>query len=623
MKIKFFTLTLMLSSFLANAQYTQVVDLSTGVVNGSTSLSAIGSNDDTWTVKPPGSSSFQNAIVSDGSLSGLGPIYYLPTGTCGRWVSPYTVTTSPNFGSMPVSPQVIGLFEYKSTFTKTACQVTSALMTFTLAGADNRLVGFSINGNYHDLMSENVSFSPLRTFSVTIPPGEFISGTNTILMFVRNTENFTGLYLCADLALHSDMAAALSGPSSFCSGFPIQFTGSTTGATATSYYWELTECSSSGVPTTGGFTWNNWYSGAPGIFTFPSNLSVPCGKYYRVKLAVATSCIPWVETTKIIYINCLPPVNAGPDKIICKGTCVDIGVAQSQILIDYQWTLSTTGLIGTTKTINVCPDYTSTYTHTATDVNTGCYSTDYITVTVLDNDPSFSHYANTSNASYFTLDATPNNTSAFSLPGFGYLWYVEEINGGGTQVFNINNPSAWWTFNPPLVITNSFNGFDHTAYSYSGNASLASNSTPANGKFLYNHRYKITRGTWSTACGYQQYTLDITSVKALNGGPVIIATVDDHAPDLSYLMTAVQNTEAMAPENIFVYPNPSNGIFSMEMNSSTKAGIEVYDALGKKVEAFEHSGFKSTIDLSGQPKGMYIVNILTDGKLTSKKIILE
>ena len=59
------------------------------------------------------------------------------------------------------------------------------------------------------------------------------------------------------------------------------------------------------------------------------------------------------------------------------------------------------------------------------------------------------------------------------------------------------------------------------------------------------------------------------------------------------------------------------------MNTADKTTIEVYDALGKKVKSFEQTAFKSTFDLTGFPKGIYMVNISSHGSKTSKKIILE
>ena len=66
----------------------------------------------------------------------------------------------------------------------------------------------------------------------------------------------------------------------------------------TGHYWEIVESDASGNVITGGYSWNSWYSGTPGVFTIPNGSTLPCGKYYKVKLAVQNSCIPWAEISK-------------------------------------------------------------------------------------------------------------------------------------------------------------------------------------------------------------------------------------------------------------------------------------------------------------------------------------
>ena len=82
------------------------------------------------------------------------------------------------------------------------------------------------------------------------------------------------------------------------------------------------------------------------------------------------------------------------------------------------------------------------------------------------------------------------------------------------------------------------------------------------------------------------------------------------------------NNVAKNESAILVYPNPSNGIFTIETGTSSKTVLEVYNILGKKIVASEiNNTYK--LDLSGYPKGIYSVNIITNGESVSKKIILE
>jgi hypothetical protein len=74
-----------------------------------------------------------------------------------------------------------------------------------------------------------------------------------------------------------------------------------------------------------------------------------------------------------------------------------------------------------------------------------------------------------------------------------------------------------------------------------------------------------------------------------------------------------------------VYPNPSVGIFTISTDVLNDGTIEIYDSRGKKVEIIKLNNEISdyTINLTNHAKGIYIVNLLSNGKIQSKKIILE
>ena len=80
-------------------------------------------------------------------------------------------------------------------------------------------------------------------------------------------------------------------------------------------------------------------------------------------------------------------------------------------------------------------------------------------------------------------------------------------------------------------------------------------------------------------------------------------------------------------DEVLVYPNPSDGLFNIELQSNQSADIEisVYDVRGRIIFVDRYDNtiqFKQTIDLSQVNSGIYIMEI-SDGKNTINKRIIK
>jgi hypothetical protein len=72
-----------------------------------------------------------------------------------------------------------------------------------------------------------------------------------------------------------------------------------------------------------------------------------------------------------------------------------------------------------------------------------------------------------------------------------------------------------------------------------------------------------------------------------------------------------------------IYPNPSAGKFTLK-NSSEINSMDVFDVNGKKVfSSSKISDLKINVDLSGESKGIYMLNIFTDSGVIHKKVLIE
>jgi hypothetical protein len=90
-------------------------------------------------------------------------------------------------------------------------------------------------------------------------------------------------------------------------------------------------------------------------------------------------------------------------------------------------------------------------------------------------------------------------------------------------------------------------------------------------------------------------------------------------PTTLYLNPALGLKEnALASDNISVYPNPTKGLVTVNSTTAVKA-ITVYDTTGKQISASK----TNTVDLSNQAKGVYLVQVQTENGSTTKKVMVE
>jgi hypothetical protein len=72
-----------------------------------------------------------------------------------------------------------------------------------------------------------------------------------------------------------------------------------------------------------------------------------------------------------------------------------------------------------------------------------------------------------------------------------------------------------------------------------------------------------------------------------------------------------------------IYPNPNNGRFTITIENKESALIEVYDVMGKQVFIENTNEARRKINISNQPKGIYMVNITVGNNLFTEKVIYQ
>jgi uncharacterized delta-60 repeat protein len=75
-------------------------------------------------------------------------------------------------------------------------------------------------------------------------------------------------------------------------------------------------------------------------------------------------------------------------------------------------------------------------------------------------------------------------------------------------------------------------------------------------------------------------------------------------------------------QSISIFPNPSNGIFTIQCPVKISE-LEIINAFGEKCFATTVNSQQETVNLSSQPNGIYLLQLKTDNGVLNKKIILQ
>ena len=93
-------------------------------------------------------------------------------------------------------------------------------------------------------------------------------------------------------------------------------------------------------------------------------------------------------------------------------------------------------------------------------------------------------------------------------------------------------------------------------------------------------------------------------------------------PDCNRLGNFANNNGYLSKFSIF--PNPNNGQFTIKTeNLTTATEVEIYDGLGKLVLKNEMKNPSTTIDISNQPKGIYLLKMVNGNNVVTQKIVYQ
>jgi hypothetical protein len=108
--------------------------------------------------------------------------------------------------------------------------------------------------------------------------------------------------------------------------------------------------------------------------------------------------------------------------------------------------------------------------------------------------------------------------------------------------------------------------------------------------------------------------------------PLLTQWLGNCGDQLQGFPQSVGVNEASVLERIQIAPNPTNGLFTVQLpaNMAQGARITVFDALGQLVvdQNLTHGMERTTLDLSGRPEGLYFVSVFANGGKSVERLVL-
>ncbi len=127
--------------------------------------------------------------------------------------------------------------------------------------------------------------------------------------------------------------------------------------------------------------------------------------------------------------------------------------------------------------------------------------------------------------------------------------------------------------------------------------------------------------TASAATGLNQ----VGGLNLFGGAPDGFATLY-YIDDITATYTApgtVNVIDNAIDETISIYPNPTANLVNIELETSVDASVSVYNYAGLQMINKKIEGNLLTIDASDFVPGVYFLRVMNDGKLSTKKLIVN
>lgn len=608
--LHFLLILLLLLTFTdTNALGTKIINITTGNDNSNPGQQvAYGTFDHNWTVKLPGNTNYQPVEATSCLSYGVGCNNSI------RWLCP---------GGNPLASAPGGDYYYRMVFfyDKTSCPIQSAVINLNYVGADNIMNEISVNNNPHTV---NITFNPFLSNQVIIlATSEIVQGQNEIVIRVHNYANSkTGMEIAGNVTITNsavinfDLEDQDGHPKNqFCIGAEDVVIDGTTYPinSVNNYSIDLGTVNGNNFTLIGQI---GLIGGAPlsvNITDYfenqPTPITFQTGVTYRIKMKINTANCGLVESTNDFTYACCD--NSTPDPTFNLSTsAVTVLKGESRVSGSHTWEVYTMPyansgnytLLGTFTGLTFSYAGAGPCYYVKHTVTNEC-GTDCDAQTICNSSCDANMECTISAPTNLNFDASTGMFTWDPVPGASH--YFIEVTLDDLSCCPPADPDGPVSVHAPKII-------------YSSTNSHKLNSIVDLGGQMFRCF------SWRVIAVCPNGTRSSSESKCVSWG----AYEGNGFGKTSTPNVGKGNAETA---NVNVYPNPTKGMVSFEINTTKEevCNITIMDIAGKKIESFDNmktSNKKLSINwnTAALSQGEYLVKIVTsDNQMFVKKFIKE
>ncbi|MBK0401894.1 T9SS type A sorting domain-containing protein [Adhaeribacter sp. BT258] len=358
-------------------------------------------------------------------------------------------------------------------------------------------------------------------------------------------------------------------------------------------------------------------------FTQKANLSALGTYAIEAKAIMPGDVVPTNDTfTKSVTNSSTPATpsitNSGASSI-CSGNTVTLTAASTTTGVAYQWFNNGTAISGATNatyTANAAGSYTATAIIAGT-----CSSPVSTTITLTVNTPPPAPGVNLTGSTAICTGDSATLTAVSSVTGAAFTWFNNGnlIQGATTANLTVKAAGSYTAIatangcaSPASVARAITVKQLPVTPTITRNGNLLTSSSPAGNQWFKNGT-AIPGG-------------NVQSLNASSNGVYTVKVTANGCTSLSSNAVTITNTGINHDRNkleVAVYPNPSTGLFNLNLPEGKTYELVVTDLTGKVIELKTVKTTAAQIDLSKTAKGVYMLKITSENNTATRKLIVE